>query len=156
MYPWCCGYLIPTAEVPVTNMFRDVILAENGPVLTTAYTPCSVVKRVPMEHMYVDWIVCNQFDKVEIVRGASRQLIQSLDGMVEHIKEILNELKLPWILRLAVEIWIIHLWPMILKFFSTAQDRWLEISSVSSRNFQANRLKLRFKDKDGKTNWHIP
>jgi seryl-tRNA synthetase len=78
-------YLIPTAEVPVTNMFRDVILAENElPVLTGLH--CFVVKRVPMEHMYVNRL--QQFDKVEIVRVEHPDnSYKALDGMVEHIKK---------------------------------------------------------------------
>jgi seryl-tRNA synthetase len=97
----------------------------------------------------------HQFDKVEIVRVEHPDnSYKALDGMVEHIKEILNELKLPYrILRLCGgDMGFTSALTMILKF-STAQDRWLEISSVSnSETFQANRLKLRFKDKDGKTN----
>jgi seryl-tRNA synthetase len=148
-------YLIPTAEVPVTNMFRDVILAENElPVLTTAYTPCFRREAGSYGAHVRGLNRLHQFDKVEIVRVEHPDnSYKALDGMVEHIKEILNELKLPYrILRLCGgDMGFTSALTYDFEVFSTAQDRWLEISSVSNfESFQANRLKLRFKDKDGK------
>jgi seryl-tRNA synthetase len=148
-------YLIPTAEVPVTNMFRDVILAENDlPVLTTAYTPCFRREAGSYGAHVRGLNRLHQFDKVEIVRVEHPDnSYKALDGMVEHIKEILNELKLPYrILRLCGgDMGFTSALTYDFEVFSTAQDRWLEISSVSNfETFQANRLKLRFKDKDGK------
>jgi seryl-tRNA synthetase len=148
-------YLIPTAEVPVTNMFRDVILAENElPVLTTAYTPCFRREAGSYGAHVRGLNRLHQFDKVEIVRVEHPDnSYKALDGMVEHIKEILNELKLPYrILRLCGgDMGFTSALTYDFEVFSTAQNRWLEISSVSNfETFQANRLKLRFKDKDGK------
>ncbi|PKH66868.1 serine--tRNA ligase [Flavobacterium sp. ALD4] len=148
-------YLIPTAEVPVTNMFRDVILNENElPVLTTAYTPCFRREAGSYGAHVRGLNRLHQFDKVEIVRVEHPdKSYEALDGMVEHIKDILNELKLPYrILRLCGgDMGFTSALTYDFEVFSTAQDRWLEISSVSNfETFQANRLKLRFKDKDGK------
>ncbi|MFT7396269.1 MAG: seryl-tRNA synthetase [Flavobacterium sp.] len=148
-------YLIPTAEVPVTNMFRDVILNENElPILTTAYTPCFRREAGSYGAHVRGLNRLHQFDKVEIVRVEHPdKSYEALDGMVEHIKGILNELKLPYrILRLCGgDMGFTSALTYDFELFSTAQDRWLEISSVSNfETFQANRLKLRFKDKDGK------
>jgi seryl-tRNA synthetase len=148
-------YLIPTAEVPVTNMFRDVILNENElPVLTTAYTPCFRREAGSYGAHVRGLNRLHQFDKVEIVRVEHPdKSYEALDEMVEHIKDILNELKLPYrILRLCGgDMGFTSALTYDFEVFSTAQDRWLEISSVSNfETFQANRLKLRFKDKDGK------
>jgi seryl-tRNA synthetase len=148
-------YLIPTAEVPVTNMFRDVILSENElPILTTAYTPCFRREAGSYGAHVRGLNRLHQFDKVEIVRVEHPDnSYKALDEMVEHIKEILNELKLPYrILRLCGgDMGFTSALTYDFEVFSTAQDRWLEISSVSNfESFQANRLKLRFKDKDGK------
>jgi seryl-tRNA synthetase len=148
-------YLIPTAEVPVTNLFRDVILNENElPVLTTAYTPCFRREAGSYGAHVRGLNRLHQFDKVEIVRVEHPdKSYQALDGMVEHVKSILQELKLPYrILRLCGgDMGFTASLTYDFEVFSTAQDRWLEISSVSNfETFQANRLKLRFKDKDGK------
>jgi seryl-tRNA synthetase len=148
-------YLIPTAEVPLTNMFRDVILNENElPVLTTAYTPCFRREAGSYGAHVRGLNRLHQFDKVEIVRVEHPdKSYEALDGMVEHIKDILNELKLPYrILRLCGgDMGFTSALTYDFEVFSTAQNRWLEISSVSNfETFQANRLKLRFKDKDGK------
>ena len=148
-------YLIPTAEVPVTNLFRDVILNENElPVLTTAYTPC-FRREAGSYGVHVRGLNrLHQFDKVEIVRVEHPdKSYEALDGMVEHVKSIMRELKLPYrILRLCGgDMSFASALTYDFEVFSTAQDRWLEISSVSNfETFQANRLKLRFKDKDGK------
>ncbi|RZK12096.1 MAG: serine--tRNA ligase [Flavobacterium sp.] len=148
-------YLIPTAEVPVTNLFRDVILHENElPVLATAYTPCFRREAGSYGAHVRGLNRLHQFDKVEIVRVEHPdKSYEALEGMVEHVREILNELKLPYrILRLCGgDMGFASAMTYDFEVFSTAQDRWLEISSVSNfETFQAHRLKLRFKDKDGK------
>ncbi|TDS51079.1 serine--tRNA ligase [Myroides indicus] len=148
-------YLIPTAEVPVTNLFRDVILQESElPVMCTGYTPCFRREAGSYGAHVRGLNRLHQFDKVEIVRiEHPDNSYKALDGMVEHVKEILNELKLPYrILRLCGgDMGFASALTYDFEVFSTAQDRWLEISSVSNfETFQTNRLKLRFKDKDGK------
>ncbi len=148
-------YLIPTAEVPVTNLFRDVILAENElPILTTAYTPCFRREAGSYGAHVRGLNRLHQFDKVEIVRiEHPDKSYEALEGMVAHVKNILQELKLPYrILRLCGgDMGFTSALTYDFEVYSTAQERWLEISSVSNfETFQANRLKLRFKDKDGK------
>jgi len=148
-------YLIPTAEVPVTNIFRDVILNENElPIMCTAYTPCFRREAGSYGAHVRGLNRLHQFDKVEIVRiEHPDHSHQALDGMVEHIKTILNELKLPYrILRLCGgDMGFASAITYDFEVYSAAQERWLEISSVSNfETFQSNRLKLRFKDKDGK------
>ncbi|RZJ30021.1 MAG: serine--tRNA ligase [Flavobacterium sp.] len=149
-------YLIPTAEVPVTNLYRDVILSENDmPVMMTGYTPCFRREAGSYGAHVRGLNRLHQFDKVEIVRiEHPDNSYQALDGMVEHVKQILKELKLPYrVLRLCGgDMGFASALTYDFEVFSTAQDRWLEISSVSNfETFQANRLKLRFRDKDGKT-----
>jgi len=148
-------YLIPTAEVPVTNLFRDVILNENElPVLCTGYTPCFRREAGSYGAHVRGLNRLHQFDKVEIVRiEHPDKSYEALEGMVEHVKTLLQELKLPYrILRLCGgDMGFTAAMTYDFEVFSTAQDRWLEISSVSNfETFQANRLKLRFRDKDGK------
>lgn len=148
-------YLIPTAEVPVTNIFRDTILNEKDfPICYTGYTPCFRREAGSYGAHVRGLNRLHQFDKVEIVRvehpGNS---YKALDGMVEHVKNILQELKLPYrILRLCGgDLGFTSALTFDFEVFSTAQDRWLEISSVSNfENYQANRLKLRYKDENGK------
>jgi len=149
-------YLIPTAEVPVTNIFRDVILNENDfPVTYTGYTPCFRREAGSYGAHVRGLNRLHQFDKVEIVRVEHpSKSYEALDGMVDHIKEILRELKLPFrILRLCGgDLGFTAALTYDFEVFSTAQDRWLEISSVSNfETYQANRLKLRFKDGNGKS-----
>lgn len=148
-------YLIPTAEVPVTNIFRDVLLNENElPVLYTGYTPCFRREAGSYGAHVRGLNRLHQFDKVEIVRVEHPDnSYKALDGMVDHVKEILRELKLPYrILRLCGgDMSFASALTYDFEVFSTAQDRWLEISSVSNfETFQSNRLKLRYKDKEGK------
>lgn len=148
-------YLIPTAEVPVTNLFRDVIIEEKDlPVLCTAYTPCFRREAGSYGAHVRGLNRLHQFDKVEIVRVEKPEnSYAALDGMVDHVKEILDELKLPYrILRLCGgDMGFTSALTYDFELFSTAQDRWLEISSVSNfETFQSNRLKLRFRDKEGK------
>jgi seryl-tRNA synthetase len=149
-------YLIPTAEVPVTNIFRDVILSENElPILCTGYTPCFRREAGSYGAHVRGLNRLHQFDKVEIVRVEHPDnSYKALDGMVNHIKSILDELKLPYrILRLCGgDMSFASALTYDFEVFSTAQDRWLEISSVSNfETFQSTRLKLRFKGQDGKT-----
>lgn len=148
-------YLIPTAEVPVTNIFRDVILNENElPVMCTGYTPCFRREAGSYGAHVRGLNRLHQFDKVEIVRVEHPdKSYEALDEMVEHVKDIMRELKLPFrILRLCGgDMGFASALTYDFEVFSTAQDRWLEISSVSNfETYQANRLKLRFRDKDGK------
>lgn len=149
-------YLIPTAEVPVTNLFRDELLHENDlPILCTGYTPCFRREAGSYGAHVRGLNRLHQFDKVEIVRiEHPEKSYEALEGMVEHVKNIMRELKLPYrILRLCGgDMSFASALTYDFEVFSTAQDRWLEISSVSNfETFQANRLKLRFKGKDGKT-----
>jgi len=148
-------YLIPTAEVPVTNIFRDDLVSENDlPILCTGYTPCFRREAGSYGAHVRGLNRLHQFDKVEIVRiEKPENSYAALDGMVEHVKEILQELKLPYrILRLCGgDMSFASALTYDFEVFSTAQDRWLEISSVSNfETFQANRLKLRYKDTNGK------
>ncbi len=148
-------YLIPTAEVPVTNLFRDDLLPHTQlPITCTGYTPCFRREAGSYGAHVRGLNRLHQFDKVEIVRiEHPDKSYEALDGMVEHVKEILRELKLPYrILRLCGgDLGFTSALTYDFEVFSTAQDRWLEISSVSNfETFQANRLKLRFKDTDGK------
>ncbi len=149
-------YLIPTAEVPVTNLLRDTILSQNElPVCYTSYTPCFRREAGSYGAHVRGLNRLHQFDKVEIVRVEHpEKSYESLDMMVAHVKGILQELKLPYrILRLCGgDLGFTSALTYDFEVFSTAQDRWLEISSVSNfETFQANRLKLRFKDAQGKT-----
>lgn len=149
-------YLIPTAEVPVTNIFRDVILNENDfPISYTGYTPCFRREAGSYGAHVRGLNRLHQFDKVEIVRveHPSRSY-EALDEMVVHVQKILRDLKLPYrILRLCGgDLGFTAALTYDFEVFSTAQDRWLEISSVSNfETYQANRLKLRYKDKQGKS-----
>jgi seryl-tRNA synthetase len=148
-------YLIPTAEVPVTNIFRDDLVAENDlPIICTGYTPCFRREAGSYGAHVRGLNRLHQFDKVEIVRiEKPENSYAALDGMVEHVKEILKELKLPYrVLRLCGgDMGFASALTYDFEVFSTAQDRWLEISSVSNfETFQANRLKLRYKDANGK------
>ncbi|GFZ88922.1 serine--tRNA ligase [Aquaticitalea lipolytica] len=148
-------YLIPTAEVPGTNIFRDELLNESDlPIGITGYTPCFRREAGSYGAHVRGLNRLHQFDKVEILRveHPSRSY-KALDEMVEHVKMILDELKLPYrILRLCGgDLGFTSALTYDFEVFSTAQDRWLEISSVSNfETFQANRLKLRFKNSDGK------
>lgn len=148
-------YLIPTAEVPVTNILRDVLLQESDlPIAYTGYTPCFRREAGSWGAHVRGLNRLHQFDKVEIVRVEHPdKSYEALDKMVEHVKEILRELKLPFrILRLCGgDMGFTSALTYDFEVYSTAQERWLEISSVSNfETFQANRLKLRFKDSDGK------
>ncbi len=148
-------YLIPTAEVPVTNIFRDDMLTEDQlPIKCTGYTPCFRREAGSYGAHVRGLNRLHQFDKVEIVNVVKpEESYKVLDEMVEHVKEILRELKLPYrVLRLCGgDLGFTSALTYDFEVFSTAQDRWLEISSVSNfETFQANRLKIRYKTKDKK------
>ncbi|RED50593.1 serine--tRNA ligase [Seonamhaeicola aphaedonensis] len=148
-------YLIPTAEVPGTNIFRDVVVNEiDLPIAITGYTPCFRREAGSYGAHVRGLNRLHQFDKVEIIRVEHpTKSYEALNGMVAHVKTILQELKLPYrILRLCGgDLGFTSALTYDFEVFSTAQDRWLEISSVSNfETFQANRLKLRFKNSEGK------
>ena len=149
-------YLIPTAEVPGTNIFRDNLLNESDlPIAITGYTPCFRREAGSYGAHVRGLNRLHQFDKVEIIRiEHPSKSYQALDEMVNHVKSILMELKLPFrILRLCGgDLGFTSALTYDFEVFSTAQDRWLEISSVSNfETFKANRLKLRFKNENGKS-----
>ena len=148
-------YLIPTAEVPLTNLYRDTLLdASELPICLTGYTPCFRREAGSYGAHVRGLNRLHQFDKVEIVRIEEPQnAMQALDEMVDHIKSILKDLELPYrILRLCGgDLGFTSALTYDFEIYSTAQKRWLEISSVSTfNNFQAERLQLRYKDKSGK------
>jgi len=148
-------YLIPTAEVPGTNVFRNELLAEADlPLSITGYTPCFRREAGSYGAHVRGLNRLHQFDKVEIIRVEHPDnSYNAFDGMIEHVKGILRELKLPYrILRLCGgDTGFPSAMTYDFEVFSTAQDRWLEVSSVSNfESYQANRLKLRFKNSEGK------
>ncbi|MDA8948780.1 serine--tRNA ligase [Flavobacteriaceae bacterium] len=148
-------YLIPTAEVPLTNLYRDTLLEEKDlPICLTGYTPCFRREAGSYGAHVRGLNRLHQFDKVEIVRIEEPQnAMRALDGMVEHVKTILADLELPYrILRLCgADLGFTSALTYDFEIYSTAQKRWLEISSVSTFNsFQAERLQLRYKTKEGK------
>ena len=149
-------YLIPTAEVPVTNIFRDTIIKkEDLPIKCTAYTPCFRREAGSYGKDVRGLNRLHQFDKVEIVQiQHPDESYKTLDAMVEHVAGILRELGLPFrILQLCGgDISFTSSLTYDFEVYSTAQDKWLEVSSVSNfESYQSNRLKLRFRDEDKKT-----
>ncbi|MDD3033400.1 MAG: serine--tRNA ligase [Bacteroidales bacterium] len=149
-------YLIPTAEVPVTNIFRDVILNNSElPVKCTAYTPCFRREAGSYGKDVRGLNRLHQFDKVEIVQiSHPDSSYDALEEMVKHVEGIVRSLGLPYrILRLCGgDMSFTSALTYDFEVYSAAQGRWLEVSSVSNfETFQANRLKLRFKDENGKT-----
>ena len=149
-------YLVPTAEVPVTNIYRDVILSNNDfPVKMTAYTPCFRREAGSYGKDVRGLNRLHQFDKVEIVRiEKPENSYAALDDMIAHVEGIVNSLGLPYrILRLCGgDMSFTSAITYDFEVYSAAQGRWLEISSVSNfESYQANRLKLRYKDAEGKT-----
>jgi seryl-tRNA synthetase len=147
-------YLIPTAEVPLTNLYRGELLQEKQlPIALTGYTPC-FRREAGSYCAHVRGLNrLHQFDKVEIVRiEKPEHTLQALDGMVDHVKSLLKDLELPYrILRLCGgDLGFTSALTYDFEVYSTAQKRWLEISSVSTFNaFQAERLQLRYKDTQG-------
>ena len=149
-------YLVPTAEVPVTNIYRDVILAKSDfPVKMTAYTPCFRREAGSYGKDVRGLNRLHQFDKVEIVQLAlPEESYAALDGMVAHVEQLVKELGLPYrILRLCGgDMSFTSAITYDFEVYSAAQGRWLEVSSVSNfESYQANRLHLRYKDENGKT-----
>ena len=149
-------YLVPTAEVPVTNIFRDVILSEDQfPQKLTAYTPCFRREAGSYGKDVRGLNRLHQFDKVEIVRiEKPENSYAALNEMIEHVESLVNELGLKYrILRLCGgDMSFTSAITYDFELWSAAQGRWLEISSVSNfESFQANRLKCRYKDENGKT-----
>ena len=148
-------YLIPTAEVPVTNIYRDVILSDAElPAKNVAYTPCFRREAGSWGAHVRGLNRLHQFDKVEIVQiRKPEESYQALEEMLEHVKGLLKKLNLPFrILRLCGgDMSFTSALTFDFEVFSAAQERWLEVSSVSNfESYQANRLKLRYKV-DGKT-----
>ena len=147
-------YLIPTAEVPVTNLFRDVIV-KDFPIKCTAYTPCFRREAGSYGKDVRGLNRLHQFDKVEIVQiEHPENSYKTLEEMVEHISSILNELELPYrVLRLCGgDLSFTSALTYDFEVYSAAQEKWLEVSSVSNfESFQSNRLKLRYKDENGKS-----
>ena len=149
-------YMVPTAEVPVTNIFRDVILAENEiPQRLTAYTPCFRREAGSYGKDVRGLNRLHQFDKVEIVRVEKPEdSYKALDDMVAHVESLVNKLGLKYrILRLCGgDMSFTSAITYDFELWSAAQGRWLEISSVSNfETYQANRLHLRYRDAEGKT-----
>ena len=149
-------YLVPTAEVPVTNIYRDVILDEKDfPVKMTAYTPCFRREAGSYGTDVRGLNRLHQFDKVEIVQlSLPEKSYEALDGMVAHVESIVRSLRLPYrILRLCGgDMSFTSALTYDFEVYSEAQKRWLEVSSVSNfESFQANRLKLRYRDANKKT-----
>ena len=148
-------YLIPTAEVPVTNIYRDVILDEkNLPVKNTAFSQCYRREAGSYGAHVRGLNRLHQFEKVEIVRiEHPDNSYAALEEMVEHVKGILTDLELPFrILRLCGgDMGFTSAMTYDFEVWSAAQEKWLEVSSVSNfENFQANRLKCRYKGGEGK------
>lgn len=149
-------YLIPTAEVPVTNIYRDTILKESElPVKMTAYTPCFRREAGSFGKEVRGLNRVHQFDKVEIIQIVHPETsYQVLDEMVLHVEKLLQSLQLPYrILRLCGgDMGFTSAITYDFEVFSAAQERWLEVSSVSNfENYQTNRMKCRYKDANGKT-----
>lgn len=149
-------YAIPTAEVPITNIFRNEIVSANDfPIKSTGYTPCFRREAGSYGKDVRGLNRLHQFDKVEIVSITDvNSSYELLDEMVAHIAGLLDKLELPYrILRLCGgDVTFTSALTYDFEVYSAAQERWLEVSSVSNfESFQANRLKLRYKDEDGKT-----
>jgi seryl-tRNA synthetase len=149
-------YMIPTAEVPLTNIYRDVILKEEDlPVKMTAYTPCFRREAGSYGKDVRGLNRLHQFDKVELVQlTRADDSYAALQGMADHVEQLLNNLGLPYrILRLCGgDMSFTSALTYDFEVYSAAQQRWLEVSSVSNfENFQTNRMKIRYKDGASKT-----
>lgn len=148
-------YLIPTAEVPITNLYRDVILTESElPVKNVGYTPCFRREAGSWGAHVRGLNRLHQFDKVEIVQITKPEdSYNTLEGMCRHVQNLLELLELPYrrLLLCGGDMGFNSALTFDMEVYSAAQQRWLEVSSVSNfETFQANRLKLRFKNSDGK------
>ena len=148
-------YLIPTAEVPVTNIFRDVILSsEDFPIKSTAYTPCFRREAGSYGKDVRGLNRLHQFDKVEIVQVQHpEKSAETLKEMVDYVETLIKKLELPYriLLLCGGDVSFTSSITYDFEVFSSAQDKWLEVSSISNfEDYQANRLKLRFKEKGEK------
>ncbi|GAB3423869.1 serine--tRNA ligase [Niabella aquatica] len=149
-------YMIPTSEVPVTNIYRDEILkAEQLPVKMTAYSPCFRREAGSFGKDVRGLNRVHQFEKVEIVQLVHpAQSYEALDEMVAHVEQLLSSLELPYrILRLCGgDMSFTSALTYDFEVYSAAQERWLEVSSTSNfESYQTNRMKIRFKDENNKT-----
>lgn len=149
-------YLIPTAEVPITNIYRDVIISESDfPIKNCGHTPCFRREAGSYGKDVRGLNRLHQFDKVEIVQVVHPdKSYQTLDEMVEYVKGLLRKLELPFrVARLCGgDLGFTSALTYDMEVYSAAQDKWLEVSSISNfETYQANRLKLRYKGSDGKT-----
>ena len=149
-------FMIPTAEVPITNIYRDVIVkAEDFPIKNVGYTPCFRREAGSYGKDVRGLNRLHQFDKVEIVQiQHPEKSYETLNNMVEHVKSLLNKLELPY--RVAKlcggDLGFTSALTYDMEVYSAAQEKWLEVSSISNfETFQANRLKCRYKDENGKT-----
>ena len=148
-------YLIPTGEVPITNIYRDVIIAEDDlPIKNVGYSPCFRREAGSYGKEVRGLNRLHQFDKVEIVQlSKPEDSYAALEVMVEHVEQLLQKLELPYrVLRLCGgDMGFTAALTYDLEVYSKGQGRWLEVSSVSNfETYQANRMKLRIKSKDGK------
>ncbi len=149
-------YLIPTSEVPVTNIYRDQLLKEEElPIRMTAYSPCFRREAGSFGKDVRGLNRVHQFDKVELVQVVHPlKSYGALDEMVRHVEQLLNTLELPYrILRLCGgDMSFASALTYDFEVFSAAQEKWLEVSSVSNfESFQSNRMKIRFRDENGKS-----
>lgn len=149
-------YLIPTAEVPITNLYRDVMLNEQDlPVKNVGYTPCFRREAGSWGAHVRGLNRLHQFDKVEIVQiRRAEESYQALDDMCAYVQNLLEKLELPYrkLLLCGGDMGVNSAMTFDMEVYAAAQQRWLEVSSVSNfETFQANRLKLRYKNKEGKT-----
>jgi seryl-tRNA synthetase len=149
-------YLIPTAEVPITNLYRDVMLAEQElPVKNVGYTPCFRREAGSWGAHVRGLNRLHQFDKVEIVQiRRPEESYQALEDMCAYVQDLLEKLELPYrkLLLCGGDMGVNSAMTFDMEVYAAAQQRWLEVSSVSNfETFQANRLKLRYKNKEGKT-----
>ena len=149
-------YLIPTGEIPLTNMFRDVIVKEEDfPIRVTGYTPCFRREAGAYGKEVRGLNRLHQFDKVEIVRiEHPDKSYEALDDMVGYVESLLKKLELPYrkLKLCGGDLGFTSALTYDLEVYSAAQEMWLEVSSISNfENYQANRLKLRFKDKNKKS-----
>ena len=150
-------FLIPTAEVPITNIFRDEIIQEsNLPILKTGYSPCFRREAGSYGAHVRGLNRLHQFDKVEIVRVEHpEKSYDSLNIMKDQIKTIIEKLELPFriITLCGGDLGFTSALTYDFEIYSPAQDKWLEVSSVSNfETFQSNRLKIRYRNSEGKTN----
>jgi seryl-tRNA synthetase len=149
-------YLIPTAEVPITNLYRDVMVSENDlPIKNVGYTPCFRREAGSWGAHVRGLNRLHQFDKVEIVQiRKPEESFEALEEMCLYVQSLLEKLELPYrkLLLCGGDMGVNSAITYDMEVYAAAQKRWLEVSSVSNfETYQANRLKLRYKNKEGKT-----